>query len=393
MIQAPPHVVLFYDATLVVQRRAVSGVLRYANAFGPWFVTLNETHARPSVPKDCRGILACAPRARTLEKLVRLKLPLVLVNLALLSDDALRQAETLPHVKSDSRAFGVQAADFFLARAPRTFVYVGTAESPPWDREREEAFVARIRRAGHEPLVFPRANAPAAPTRESVRLRDWLKSLPKPLSVFAANDARARQVLTACQLAGITVPYEAAILGVDNDEWLCDSTRPRLSSIPFGSEVGGFEAARILDGLMRHRDDRDAATPPAVRSMPPGAVVERESTDGRIVDDPIVGRALSFIHLNKGLDIRVADVAKAVGFSPGWTETRFRQTLGTSVIDEIGRARMKAVLRLVRGTETPFLEIARRCGFTNASTLCRLVKKETGRTPGELRADRTKTAI
>ncbi len=384
MIQTPPHVVLFYDATLVVQRRAVSGVLRYANAFGPWHVTLNELHTEPSVPKDCRGILACAPQADMLAKLTRLKLPLVLVNLALLADEALRRAEALPHVKSDSKAFGVQAAEFFLSRAPRTFVYVGRPESPPWDLEREAAFAERIRRAGHDVRLYPREDVPAQPTREALRLQNWLKSLPKPLAIFAANDARARQILTACQLAGVTVPYEATILGVDDDEWLCESTRPRLSSIPFNSEEGGFEAARLLDELMRPgKGGRRFQS----SLMPPRAIVERESTDDRVVDDPAVGRALAFIHLNKGLDIRATDVAKAVGLSPGWIETLFRRTLGTSVIDEIGKARLKAVLQLVRETQTPFVDVARRCGFTNASTLCRLIKKETGRSMTDLRGD------
>ncbi len=120
--------------------------------------------------------------------------------------------------------------------------------------------------------------------------------------------------------------------------------------------------------------------------LPPGKIVERESTDDRTVDDPFVGRALSFIHLNKGLDIRVTDVAKAVGLSPGRIEIRFQQALGTSITGEIGRARLKTLLHLVRETKTPFLDIARRCGFTNASTPCRLVKKATGQSMTALRA-------
>ncbi len=379
----PPQIVLFYDATLVVQRRAVSGVLRYANAFGPWYVTLNEAHAKPSIPRDCRGILACAPQARTLESLTRLGLPLVLINLALLTGEALRQAEAMPHVKSDSKAFGVQAAEFFLSRAPRTFVYVGCPQSPPWDLDRETAFAEHIHRAGHDVRIYPRPDRTLPPAQEALRLQEWLKSLPGNLAVFAANDARAGQVETACLLAGITVPYEATILGVDNDEWLCESMRPRLSSIPFDSEEGGFEAARILDQLMRNESDEKNV--PLVKSMPPCEIVERESTDDRTVGNPVVGRALAFIHLNKGLNIRVSDVAESVGLSPGWLEARFRQTLGTSVIDEISRARLKTVLQLVRETETPFFEIARRCGFTNASSLCRLVRKATGRSMTGLR--------
>ncbi len=224
------------------------------------------------------------------------------------------------------------------------------------------------------------------PDRETVRLQKWLEKLPKPLSIFAANDERASQVLDACLLAGITVPYEAMILGVDNDEWLCESAHPRLSSIPFSSEESGFEAAEMLDGLMRHRNNPELELPQTVKSMPPLAVVERESTDDRIVTDPIVGKALAFIYFNKGLNIRASDVSAKIGLTNNYIETRFRQTLGTSITDEISKARMKTVLQLVRETEISFLEIARRCGFTNASTLCRLIKKETSRTMSDIRS-------
>ncbi len=121
--------------------------------------------------------------------------------------------------------------------------------------------------------------------------------------------------------------------------------------------------------------------------MPPRAVVERESTDDRFANDALVGKALSFIHFKKGLNIRAADVAAEVGLSNNWLETRFRQSLGTSITDEIGKIRLQTVLQLIRETEIPFNEIARRCGFTNPSTLCRLVKQATGQTMTALRAN------
>lgn len=386
MVHQPPYVVVFYDATLPVQRRAVSGVLRYANSFGRWFVSLNEAHSKASVPANCRGILACAPPPKQFHALRRLNLPLVLINLARLENEDLSLALTMPHVRSDSRAFGVQAADFFLSRAERrTFVYVGTDPAPVWDVERGEAFAARIRSAGFEPRVYKPLASAASPTKNAVHLQDWLKRLPRPLAIFAANDERARQVLTACQLADMTVPYEAEVLGVDDDEWLCESTRPRLSSIPFRSEEGGFHAAQILDNLMRQRDDPAHPVPVLERMIPPSAVVERESTSDLQLSDPIAGRALAFIRQNKGLNIRVQDVADAVGCNPNRLESRFKKELGTSIINEITRTRLNTVLHLIEETKLPFQEIAAHCGFTNASTLCRIIKNTTGKTMTELR--------
>ncbi len=389
MHHSTPEIVLFYNATVVVQRRIVSGILRYANTFGPWHLTLCEANKKQAIPKNCNGLLACAPSESLYKKLLQIKRPLVLINPVHFTNKTLRDTRTLPYVITDPRAFGVKAADFFLSCSPRTFVYVGGVESYLWDLEREAAFVERLRKAGHEAHIYPRTRKRASQTQEMTRLKEWLKTLPKPLAIFAVNDARAHVVMTACQLAGITIPYEATILGVDNDKLICEAIRPQLSSIQHNAEENGFEAARILDGLMRHELNPKEALPPLNKVIQPNEIIERESTDNRIINDPYVGRALSFIQLNKGLDIRVSDVAQAVGLSPGRIEIRFRQALGTSIIDEISRVRLETILGLIRETNIPFLEIAQHCGFTNASTLCRLVKNATGQSMTALREEAT----
>ncbi len=326
-----------------------------------------------------------APKVRELDALIRLKLPLVVINLSHLTNEPRELVKDIHHVESDTRAFGVRGAEFLLNHPHRSFVYVGKPESPPWDLEREAAFVRHLATQGEKSFVYPRPRNRLSPTHEQTHLRDWLAGIPRPMSIFAATDARARQVLNACVLANISVPYEAAIHGVDNDEWLCESMRPRLSSIASSAEEGGFSAAQSLDQLIRHQLDPSAPVPPRVKLLPPREIVERESTDFRVVSNPSVSKALSLIHQNKGLNIRVTDVADAVNLSPDWAEVLFNQSLGTSIMGEISRVRMKAILELIRSTDTPFAEIAQRCGFTNPSTLCRLVKKETGKTMSDIR--------
>ncbi len=380
---------LFYDPAVAVQRSAVSGILRYANTYGPWHVTLNEAQMKASVPTDCSGIISCAPTAGMFQKLIRLKLPLVLFNPF---NQIGQEPENMPHcVDSDTRAFGILGADFFLKHPNRSLVYAGHPQTLNWDIEREQAFAERIGERGKKVFVYPRPTETTSPTNEQIHLRDWLQTIPKPMSILAANDVRARQVLNACLLANISVPYEAVILGVDNDKWLCESTLPRLSSIAKRSEECGFEAARSLDQLIRHANDPSQPEPPRVKLLPPKEIIERDSTDFRIVPDSTVCKAISFIRLNRGLDIRASDVARHVNLSSNWLETLFRQSLGTSIIDEIARVRLDTILDLVRTTDTPFPEIAERCGFTNVSSLCRLVKKETGRTMTTLRTDSTRT--
>ncbi len=388
MIRKLPQISVFYDATHLSSREAVNGIIRYANTFGPWLISLNEIHVKPRQPlsKNCSGIIACLPPPDIMKTLAESKCPVVLINPMRYPGKMRERTEALAHVRSESWAFGVTAAEFFLARMPRTYVYVGKPEAEPWDCERGEAFAARIRKAGYNAYLYPPDGKPVTQTsNEIVDLQKWLGKLPKPLAIFAANDMRARQVLDACLLAGIAVPYEATILGVDDDKWLCESTRPSLSSIPFDAEESGFLAAQMLDGLMRHKADPKTVMPQLVKILPPRAVVERESTEDRNISDTVVAKALAFIYLNKGLDIRATDVAAAVGYSLNWIEILFRRELKSSVIDEINRARLKTVQQLINETTTPFQEIARRCGFTNPSTLCRIVKKATGKSMRELR--------
>ncbi len=385
MLEISSKIAVFYEPKFYVSRQAVTGILRYANALGPWIITLQESSNRPSVPKGCRGILFCSPTAIHANALARMGLPTVLINFTRIVGNLTKRARALPFVQYNSSEFGTRAAEFFLSRHPRAFAYVGLPSAQPWDVERGEAFAARLRKEKQVAHIYPIPTKPLSAVREAVRLQKWLKSLPRPLAILAGNDTRAQEVLNACQSAGITVPFEAIILGVDNDEWLCESTFPRLSSMPYRTDEIGYAGAKMLDEILRHKDNPDLPLPPLRRYMTAKDIIERESTDGRVVTDPIVSKALSCIQLSKGLGLHAADVAKAIGLSQNWIETRFRQELGTSIIDEIARVRLKTILYLIKETDTPFIDIAHRCGFTAVSTLCRLVKQETGQTMSDLR--------
>ncbi len=387
MHHAPPQIVVFYVPSAVITRQTVRGILRYANTFGPWNVSLQDADAPTTLPKDCSGVIICTPNAPLLKALQPFTVPTVLIAFETLVGPTLSAARKLPSVRVDSRDFGVKAAEFFLAHAARTFAYVDWRTRAVWSRERGEAFVRRLRKDGKEVHLYPARRTPLSPADDADRLQAWLKELPKPVSIFAANDARARDVLNACLSANIAVPYEAAILGADNDEWICEETRPRLSSIPFRSEEVGYAAAKMLDAHLQAADQK-SAPPPFLEKLAPGEIVLRESTDERIVTDPIVGRALAFIKVKRGLNIRASDVARELGLTTNWIETHFRQSQGTSLSEEITRVRLATVLNLIQETDTPFQEISRLCGFTRATTLCHFIKRETGKSMRDLRKGR-----
>ncbi len=352
---------------------------------------LQNTLAPVPLPETCRGIIAFTPGREELSRFMGYGLPIVLFNLRELDEDVPSAARRLPCIQFNTEEFGVKAADHFLSLTPRTFAYVGDRIRSLWSDARGEAFVRRIRETGHEAHLYKSADETPSPGEDARRLQAWLKSLPKPISVYVANDARGRDVLNACLCADIVVPYEASILGTDNDEWICESTWPRLSSIPFRSEEGGFEVARMMDEILRHEDGQQTPLPSRRLIMPPGDVVVRESTGAaRPISDPIASRALMVIHASKGLGIRTSDVARELDLSANWVERRFRKELGVSIKDEIARVRLETILQLIRETNIPFREISKRCGFTTPTTLCHFIKKATGHAMTDLRAEQTR---
>jgi len=200
------------------------------------------------------------------------------------------------------------------------------------------------------------------------------------VSPFAANDYRARQVLNACLIAGISVPHEVAVLGVNDDELICETTIPKLSSIAVDAERAGYEAARMLDEQLRGEK-----TQQQIFTYGPLGVVSRESTETLHVKDHLVIQAMDFIRINRGLIIRVSDVAEYVGVTIRWLEMRFREHLGRSIHDVIHDVRMETVCAMLEETDLSLNSISEKCGFAYTNHLCALFKKRYKITMSEYR--------
>ncbi len=188
-------------------------------------------------------------------------------------------------------------------------------------------------------------------------------------------------MLNACLAADLPVPYEVAVLGVNNDVMICETSQPPLSSVAVDMEQAGYAAAELLDHLMRKTQRSQQCV-----LFKPQDVVARASTQRLQVNDRLVIRALEYIRINAGLNIRVSDVADHVGVTPRWLEKRFAQTLARSLMDEIQRVRMDTVSSLVAKSGLAFAEIARRCGFTSANHLGVLFRQTFGTTMSEYRS-------
>jgi LacI family transcriptional regulator len=213
-------------------------------------------------------------------------------------------------------------------------------------------------------------------------LAAWLQSLPKPIGIFAPDDQTARDLAVACRQLGLQVPDEIAIVGANNDDLLCESAWPPLSSVEIDFARIGYLAARQLDRLLSAQsieaDDRKIR-------LPPRGVARRQITDLLAVDDPDVARAVAFIRANACGPFTVSDLLREVPLVRRTLERRFMEKLGRTPYEEITRVRMDMAQRLLRETEETLPRIAERCGFCTPQALNYVFRKVVGNTPAAYR--------
>ena len=214
----------------------------------------------------------------------------------------------------------------------------------------------------------------------SDRFDRWLAALPRPTALFACNDTVGLKAATACRRMGLHVPSDLAILGVDNEDILCELSVPPLSSIALDLERIGWEAADALAALL---DGRPGRSEPA--SVPPREVVERESTRTLVTGDALVDRALGVIHGAAAGRLTVAQLLVSVPCSRRTLEKRFRVTLGRSIHQEMVRRRIDEARRLLRNSTLTIAAIAGETGFASAQRFYSAFAKIQGATPGAYR--------
>lgn len=274
------------------------------------------------------------------------------------------------------------AARHLLDQGYRSFAFCGYS-SMFWSGERRDGFVEEIRDAGFEPHVLELA-APSskALARSEVRLRRWLRELPKPCGLFAVIDVRALEIAELCALEGIALPDEMGLLGMNNDQLLCELGPTPLSSVAINAEGAGFQAAQALDRAMR---DGGVSMQPAPVLVHATHIEARASTDFSRFEDPALVKAMRFIRANARSPLTVSQVALASGVSRRSLEEKFRQRLPHSIYEEISRSRAEEFATLLRESNLSITEIADWLGFSGSEHVGRFFKSRTGYSPREYR--------
>jgi LacI family transcriptional regulator len=287
-------------------------------------------------------------------------------------------------VRADNEQVGQLAAGHFLERGLRHFAFVGHLGQLV-SNEREAAFRRAIEARGFTLAAYhdrkTRAFDPVGRRWPLDRgVQRWLRDLPKPVGILAQSDLFGVQLTEACRQAGMHVPEDVAILGVDNDDLYCELSRPALSSIVLPTERIGYEAAALLERLL---DGKQSPSKPLL--LRPVGVVTRRSTETMAIDDPDVVAAVRLIRENAHLPLRAADVLKHVPVGRRSLERHVRRCLGHGLGAEIRRVHLERAKRLLIETELPIKSVAEQSGFTDFRHMAVVFRKDLGLSPTAFR--------
>ncbi|MBI3829873.1 MAG: DNA-binding transcriptional regulator [Planctomycetes bacterium] len=366
----PLRVALLFDMAWGYYRGLLRGIMDYAKPGKNWVFRMNRLERLDAgrLPRlierwKPHGVIVPMPDLETARRLQRWGRPVVNVTHH-------ARAPRIPRVGVREDAVGAEAARYFLARGFRNLAFAGNGA--PYSDERRDAYTAALMKAGIKPHVFEN-------TRETVFTR-WLRELPKPAAVFCCTDGLCWEAAELCASAGLRVPEELALLGVDNDEFQCALAHPPLSSVANPAREVGYEAARMLDRMLR------GGRPPVrpVLFMPQG-VVTRHSTDVLAMEDRDLAAAVRYINEHCERPLAVKEILRAVPVSRRALELKFRGVLGRSPLQEIRRVRIERARRLIAESDLPLKEIARRTGFGGPIQFASVFRKATGAPPSALR--------
>jgi LacI family transcriptional regulator len=378
-VAAVPRIALLIDTSTSWGSWIVQGVVRYAEQHGPWLFALaphgkNEPVQLAEAGR-VNGVIARVTSRGLADQIVRSRLPAVNVSW-------LRHGVgAIPQCTVDGGGVAELAARFYLDRGYRHFAYHGPGGRSPEAEGGLEEFGRLVRAAGGS-FTVRRAWPGRSWRRQCDGLAGWLAARPRPLAVLTFDAVHGWLVTEACQLAGLRVPGEVAVLAGDHDELMVSISTPRLSTIDPASRRVGYEAAALL-----HRQMRGGKPPPAPVLIPPAGILERRSTDALAVEDEALAAAVRYIREHACGPLRVHDVLARVPVARRTLEVAFRSLLGRTPAAEIRRVRLEHARRLVAHGDLPIGEVAQRCGFGHVESLTRAFRRAYRQTPAAYRRD------
>lgn len=358
-------------------RLKLGGILRYIGKRQTWDITilmsdvrLTAEHVNSLRHGGYDGLIASIPLTDDASRLLaEMNIPVAIMDFQIPLLE--KRAANLSFIYNSSKDLADKAAMELLKTGRcRTYAFVHYQVKTHWSRSRCENFRDALRQHDLDCEVL---DSP-----------DGLETLARPVGILAANDECGFKVLEHCLAHGMRIPDDAAVIGVDNDVLMCENTRPPLSSIQPDFEEEGFIAARETDRMMSAY--AHGRTLPMTKFFTDAKqMVCRESTAPISPAGIMIQKAATFIRKNAFKDITADDVAKHLHCSRRLADLRFRELRGTTIGETLIGLRLEEAKRLLKESNEPIVEIARRCGYSSAAHLMTLFHRRVGKTMGEYR--------
>lgn len=354
----------------------IRGIADYSQDYGHWNLLIDprDHEQRLALPDlwEGDGIIARIGTRLQLNQITNRHLPTVNV------DTVFEELEGIYDVVTDDKQRAELAFGHLRDRGFEEFGYFAPP-SKKYSSKRGQHFIETVEKAGFRCREYKpgyRVGRKIGWEEQQRRVSRWLNSLPFPVAILTVDAYHGRQLVEICNMSGIRVPDEVAILAGDTDELMCDVCTPPLSSVALAGRKIGFEAAALLDRLMHGQT-------PEYRSykVPPEGIISRQSTDILAIDDESVVRALRFIQAHAFQDIVVKDILNEVPVSRRSLEIQFKHYLGRSPAEEIRRVRLEKGQELLARTDLSIGEIAVASGFANSTRFGVAFRKRFGITP------------
>ena len=376
-------ILLLTDFSSGYSRQLLQGVVEYSKQNGHWVfyrmpIYYRELYGDTGVVEWAKkwkadAILAQLSSVNT-KILNQLDIPIIVQNYK-------DRYKNISNLTGDYYNTGVMAARFFLEKGFKYFAYYGLTDTV-WMRERGEGFRDEVMK---REKYFVAYEGPPSMEKEkwsfdAESVSQWLLQLPKPTALFACDDYYALQITEVCKMYNIDVPNDISILGVDNDELLCNISDPNLSSIELDVLNGGFEAGKLLHSFILKK-----LKPPVDVIVKPIRIVERKSTKKYAVNDKHIEKLLTYIETHYMYALSVEDLVKFVPFSRRVLEKKFKEETGVTIYNYILRLRIEKFSEILITTDIPLIEAASSVGFNDYKNISRLFFKEKGITPFQYR--------
>ncbi len=378
-------VAIVVDVATPVERNIIRGISTFVHQVGNWSLYLEEDiHLKFPDLRVWKGdgVIINSDEMTYARKIAKRGIPVI----GLGGWYGHSYQETgIPYLAFDHVKVARLAAEHLMERGYRRFGFCGFSGDPStfWSEARARSFEAWAIDAGLPCSVNLGFHEPTQRWHEMhEQMCLWLDLLEKPVGIMACNDFLARYVLDACRILGFSTPKDVAVIGVDNDDLMCELTVPSLTSVDLGARRMGYEAASLLNQIMQGEEPSQLAL-----TILPEGVITRQSSDVLAIKDEDVVDAVEFIRKNIGKEMQVHDVLEAACLSRSALESRFKATLGRTIHSEMLRQRADRAKHLLVTTEMSIKEVARKTGFSSAQYLTTVFRRELNQTPAQVRRD------